>query len=175
MSSSSTRYVPLMVQYDDACVLPRIRPQKIPKIYPLVAAPTTNFYACNHVPSHSDGRILIKENDHWTRNPRWQVMRVSRSDPLSSCEATRKSSDTTRIHPNAPKSIHLFMDINVSAPKKEKESRQSRKKLPRASPRKLRPSDETHPMARIPEDEETVFCRKLKQVRFNVTPKTCKE
>ncbi|KHJ90638.1 hypothetical protein OESDEN_09514, partial [Oesophagostomum dentatum] len=145
-----------MAQQDDTCYIPRIRRHKIPTIYPLVAAPTMDHYTCCQSPSGSESSTPVSENEGPPRNPRWNVVRVSRTNGTCS-EPEEKFDRSMKPRPEEVselKTIQLLM--NLPSAKKEKEVVQSKRKLPRISHRKLRPSDKLHPMMRIPEEEETI-------------------
>ncbi|VDP14142.1 unnamed protein product [Heligmosomoides polygyrus] len=107
---SATHYVPLMIQPDEMCTIPRIRPHKIPKIYPLVACPDplTSYY-CFQRPSDSGVSGLPQPKDHWTSSAprRWKVIRVSRSERLSS------DPDGANIYPSSRKLGEIVRVVDV--------------------------------------------------------------
>ncbi|KAK6031944.1 hypothetical protein OSTOST_01892 [Ostertagia ostertagi] len=79
----STRYVPLTIRPDDTCAIPRIRPHKIPRIYPLVASPIPAKDYCHKAPDYEASTVETSPPNEWTiGSRRWQVIRVSRSERL---------------------------------------------------------------------------------------------
>ncbi|CAJ0596361.1 unnamed protein product [Cylicocyclus nassatus] len=172
-SYSATHYVPLMIQPDDTCYLPRIRRQKTPKIYPLVALPSLDSYHCSNEPSRSDKVSQNSSNGCYEcmTHPQWKVLRVSRSKQLCAGNIDKNGNDTSKICPEL-KHIHLF--VNTNAASKVKEPCQSQKKLLRISQRKIRLSQQSPIMTCIHEDDESECCNREKHLNFQIDQNCCK-
>ncbi|XGW24043.1 hypothetical protein V3C99_005894, partial [Haemonchus contortus] len=175
-----TRYVPLTIQPDDTCTIPRIRPHKIPRIYPLVACPVLTSDCCYlEQPDYEASTVqpISPSNDWTTGSRRWQVIRVSRSDRNHDdshvashlIEKRLLRDDHVRcLDDEDGKSMRLLV-MGPGQKKQSEEPRQSRRKLSRISQKKFRPCDYICPMAKIPEHKEISFSAKPKQVRFDDT------
>ncbi|KAK5966474.1 hypothetical protein GCK32_000258 [Trichostrongylus colubriformis] len=167
----STRYVPLTIQPDDTCAIPRVRPHKIPRIYPLVAstAPLSDYCHQKHRDDDTPTVQTPSSNDWTMGSRRWQVIRVSRSDRITG-DAPHLSEKRLRDDTSAPsltnddvQSMHLVMTPSDQQKKQPEDLRQSRRKLARIPPKKFRSCDCISPMTRIPENTEIEFTAKPKQ------------